>query len=79
MGVKITRDRSRRFLSLSQEAYLKKVYERFGMQDYKPIDTPVEKNASLSINMSPKTEEENEKIARVPCKCNWELDVRYDV
>lgn len=66
LGVKITRDQSRRFLSLSQETYLKKILERFGMQDCKPIDTPVEKNASLSISMSPKTEEEKDKIARVP-------------
>ena len=37
------------------------------MHNYKPIDTPVAKNESLSLNMCPKTKDEKEKMARVPC------------
>ena len=40
LGVKISRDRSKRLLSLSQETYIKKVLERFGMQNCKSIDSP---------------------------------------
>ncbi|GMP75523.1 hypothetical protein CsSME_00032577 [Camellia sinensis var. sinensis] len=36
------------------------------MQSCKPIDTPVAKGESLSLDMGPKTQEENEKMARVP-------------
>ncbi|GMQ07645.1 hypothetical protein CsSME_00051760 [Camellia sinensis var. sinensis] len=66
LGVKILRDRSRRLLGLSQETYIKTILERFQMQSCKPIDTPVAKGESLSLDMGPKTQEENEKMARVP-------------
>ena len=36
------------------------------MQDGKPMDTPVEKSLSLSLDMRPKTPEEKEKMSRVP-------------
>ena len=36
------------------------------MSDRKPIDTPIAKNESLSQNMCPKTQDEQEKMARVP-------------
>ena len=66
LGVKILRDRSRRLLGLSQETYIKTILERFQMQSCKPIDTPVAKGQGLSLDMGPKTQEENEKMARVP-------------
>ncbi|GMP34292.1 hypothetical protein CsSME_00007220 [Camellia sinensis var. sinensis] len=66
LGVKILRDRSRRLLGFSQETYIKTILERFQMQSCKPIDTPVAKGESLSLDMGPKTQEENEKMARVP-------------
>ena len=36
------------------------------MQDSKPMDTPVKKSLSLSLDMCPKTPEEKEKMFRVP-------------
>jgi hypothetical protein len=66
LGVKILRDRSRKLLGLSQETYIRKVLERFHMQDCKPIDTPVGKSDSLSSEMCPKTQAEIESMARVP-------------
>ena len=66
LGVKITRDRAKRFLSLSQENYVQKILERFGMSTCKPIDTPVERNTSLSKSMVPKNDEERGRMARVP-------------
>ena len=55
LGVKIIRDRAKRVLGLSQETYIKKMLERYHMQDSKPMDTPVEKSLSLSLDMCPKT------------------------
>ena len=36
------------------------------MQGCKPIDTPIEKSDTLSLDMCLKTQEEKEKMARVP-------------
>ena len=49
LGVKIFRDRSKRILGLSQEIYIKKMLKSYHMHDYKPMDTSVEKNLSLSV------------------------------
>ena len=56
LGVKISRNCSKKLLSLSQETYIKKVLERFSMQDCKAIDTPVSKCDALSLRLSPKTQ-----------------------
>jgi len=66
LGVKIIRDRTKRLLGLTQETYIKRMLERYHMQDSKPIDTPVDKSLSLSCDMCPKTLEEKEKMSRVP-------------
>ena len=41
LGVGIKRDRDKKLLFLSQEMYLKKVLNRFGMLDAKPVSTPL--------------------------------------
>jgi Fe-S cluster biosynthesis and repair protein YggX len=66
LGVKIIRDRAKRLLGLSQETYIKKMLDRYHMQDSKPMDTLVDKSLSLSCNMCPKTLEEKEKMSKVP-------------
>ena len=63
LGVKIFRDRSRKFLGLSSKTYIRKILERFQMQGCKPIDTPIEKCDTLSLDMCLKTQEEKEKTA----------------
>jgi hypothetical protein len=61
LGVKIIRDRAKRLLGLTQETYIKKMLERYHMQDSKPMDTHVDKSLSLSCDMCPKTLEERRK------------------
>ena len=41
LGVKIQQDRSKKFLSLSQEIYIKKIFEHLQMNSCKPMDTPI--------------------------------------
>ena len=41
LGIEIKRDRDKKLLFLSQEMYLKKVLNRFGMLDAKPVSTPL--------------------------------------
>ena len=66
LGVKISRDRSRRLLSLSQETYINKVLERFNMQNYKSIGNPIAKRETLSKRMCPQIQLEVERMKNVP-------------
>ena len=66
LGVKIVRDRSKKLLCLSQETYIKKILERFRMHNSKPIDTPMEKGGTLSLDDSPRTDEEKNQMSKVP-------------
>ena len=66
LGVKIVRDRAKRLLGLSQETYIKRMLERYHMQDRKLMDTLVDKSLSLSHDMCPKTLEEKERMSKVP-------------
>ena len=66
LGVKILRDRSKKLFGLSQETYIKKILERFQMQNCKPINTPIAKGESLSFEMTPKIPNEWKPMARVP-------------
>ncbi len=55
LGVKISRNRYKKLLSLSQESYIKKVLERFNTQDCKAIDTLISKGEVLSQRLYPQT------------------------
>ena len=66
LGLKILKDRSKRLLGLSQETYIKKLFKRYHMHDRKPMDTHVERNLNLSLDMCPKLTEEKEKMSKVP-------------
>ena len=60
--------RKDRLLILSQQAYLKKVLENFGMRDSKPVPTPLAQHFKLLSDQMPKTEEEEEEayIRKIP-------------
>jgi hypothetical protein len=55
LSVKIIRDCTKRFLGLTQDTYIKKMLERYHMQDSKPMGTLVDKSLSLSRDMYLKT------------------------
>ena len=40
LGMRITRDREQKTLTISQEEYTKSILERFGIANYKPVGTP---------------------------------------
>ncbi|PKI34410.1 hypothetical protein CRG98_045199 [Punica granatum] len=66
LGIKICRDRSRRVLGLSQSAYVDKVIWRFSMQDSKKGSLPMLHGISLSKARSPSTQEERDRMNRIP-------------
>ena len=66
LRIKISKDRSKRLLSLSQETYINNILEQFQMKDCKPIYTPMAKNDILTKDMCPKTPEQIERMRNVP-------------
>ena len=66
LGMEIHRDRKVGTLFLSQKTYIEKLLERFGMQDANSVSTPLAAHFKLSTALSPQTEEEVERMSRVP-------------
>jgi len=66
LGMEITRDRRLGKLTLSQRSYVEKVLKRFNMIGVKPVSVPYASHFRLSTDMSPKTDEEMDKMSSVP-------------
>lgn len=66
LGMQIVRDRKARKLWLSQEAYIKKVLQRFNMEKAKPVSTPLALHFKLSKEQCPSTIEDKERMKNVP-------------
>ena len=57
-GMRITRDRKNRKLTLSQGEYIEKRLHRFRMQNEKPVSSPLANHFKLNKEMCPETQEE---------------------
>ncbi|KAL0463423.1 UNVERIFIED_CONTAM: Retrovirus-related Pol polyprotein from transposon TNT 1-94 [Sesamum latifolium] len=67
LGMEITRDSRLRRLCLTQKQYLNRMLNHFGLnKKSKMVSTPLAPHFKLSASMSPKSEEEQEYISRVP-------------
>ncbi len=66
LGIRIYRDKAKRRIGLSQSLYLEKVLKRFNILDSKRGLLPVRHGIHLSKEMSPKSPEERDKMARIP-------------
>ena len=66
LGMRITRDRKNRKLTLSQGEYIEKVLQRFRMQNEKPVSTPLANHFKLSKEMCPETHEEIYYMSKIP-------------
>ena len=42
LGMEVIRDREKRILTIDQKTYLEDVLKRFGMEDCRPVGTPIE-------------------------------------
>lgn len=51
---------------MSQQKYVQTILKRFKMSDCKPVSTPLNCSIKLSLNMSPKTEEEKAEVQNLP-------------
>ncbi|KAH7852964.1 hypothetical protein Vadar_031538 [Vaccinium darrowii] len=68
LGMEIQRDRVKGTIHLTQQQYLKKVLERFGVGkgNSKPVSVPLAPHFKLSASLSPSSEEERKYMTNVP-------------
>ena len=65
--MKICRDRKKNIkLTLPQADYVEKVLHHFFMENAKAISMPLPSHLKLTKEMCPKTQEEEEKVSKVP-------------
>ncbi|XP_037492286.1 uncharacterized protein LOC119369668 [Jatropha curcas] len=64
--MKISRDRKKRKLWLSQEKYIEKVLSRFNMSNAKLVSTPLAGHFKLNLSQCPSSEKEKEEVKRIP-------------
>jgi len=66
LGMQIMGDRKNKRLWLSQEKYIKKVFDRFNMKDAKPVVTPLAAHFKLSTELCPSNDKEKEEMSKIP-------------
>ena len=66
LGMRIIRDRANGTLKLSQLEYVKKILNRFNMNEAKLVSTLLGSHFKLSKEQSLKTEEERDYMSKVP-------------
>ena len=66
LGIKITRNRSARTISLSQTSYIDSILTRFGLSDAKPYGTPMVPAVTYSRNDCPSDATEAARMQKTP-------------
>ena len=66
LGIRIIRDKTNGILKLSQSEYVKKILNKFNMNEAKPVSTPLGSYFKLSKEQSSKTKEERDHMSKVP-------------
>jgi len=66
LNIGISRDRREKKIYLSQEQYIRKVLQRFQMENVKVVSTPLVTHFKLSVKQSPSNEAEKTNMSRVP-------------
>jgi hypothetical protein len=66
LGIKIYRDRSKRLIGLSQDAYIYKILNWFNMQDSKKGFLPMLHGITLSKKQRPMNPDEQERMRAIP-------------
>ena len=66
LGIKIYRDRSRRLIGLSQNAYIEKILKKYFMENSKRGTIPMQEKLKLSKSQGAETPADKERMQRVP-------------
>ena len=66
LGIQLHRNEKTSTLFLSQEEYIRRVIDKFGMANSKPVQTPLAPHFRLSDQLCPKTEVEISEMINIP-------------
>lgn len=66
LGIEFKQDPTTKSVTIHQRKYIKKILQDFGMEESKPMKTPLDGNTKLSIEDAPKTNEEINEMKNVP-------------
>jgi hypothetical protein len=66
LGIEVRRIREERKILLSQKSYIDSILRRYGLDDSKPISTPMDPNIRLTSAQSPSTTEEIAVMRNIP-------------
>ena len=66
LRMEIRRDKALGRLWLSQSSYVRKVLERFSMENAKPVSTPLANHFKLSTTQCPNTDDDVHDMSKVP-------------
>nr|GEU50169.1 hypothetical protein [Tanacetum cinerariifolium] len=66
LGIKIYKDSSKRLIGLSHDTYLDKILKRFKIENSKKGNLPLHHGIKISKDLCLKTDEELDKMSRVP-------------
>ncbi len=65
LGMSIKRDRQKQTLTIDQKLYIQQVLERFGMQDCKPVSTPIESGRKFCKTLDDETAVDTKRYQEV--------------
>lgn len=66
LGLELTRDRQSKKIWLSQQNYIEQVLKRFNMDEANQVSTPISIDENFSKSQEPRTEEEKDKMTKIP-------------
>ena len=66
LGMRVLRDREKGILTIDQEQYAQEVLKRFGMENCKPVSTPLPTDAKMVLSQGATSEEERREMEAVP-------------
>jgi hypothetical protein len=66
LGIRVTRNRAARTISLSQSTYIESIVTRYGLADAKPQNSPMTPNALYSKNDCPADETTAARMKKIP-------------
>ena len=79
LSIHIHRDRSRNVLKLSQKSYIKKIFKKYSIQNYKSGDTLVIKGDKFNLNQRIKNAFEEKNVKDSLCISSMESNVCSDM
>src|SRR6266511_3471556 len=66
LGIEVLRIREEKQLLLSQRSYIDSILRRYGLEDLRPVSTPMDPNTRLTSAQSPNTTEEFACMQNIP-------------